>query len=143
MPGTACKRRGAAPESATVQVFTTSETLCRRCVVRCDTVVYLGGCVASGCPSLYANERDGRTKLGCLHGIFTVEIDKDAFEAMQRTPGGFGALRAVRPPLPICQTDVDQAFEHRATGACINPDFLLSGSLHQITVRMSPPDDDS
>lgn len=111
--------------------------------MRCDTVVYLGGCVATGCPSLYANDRDGRTHLGCLHGIFTVEIDKDAFEAMQQTPAGFGALRAVRPPLPICQTDVHQAFHHRATRACINPDFLLSGSLRAITVRMSPLDDDS
>jgi hypothetical protein len=124
-------------------VFATSQTVCRRCVVRCDTVVYLSGCVAAECPSLYVNDRDGRTQLGCLHGIFTVEIDKAAFEALQHTPAGFGALRAVRPPLPICQTDVDQAFGHRATQACINPDFLLSGSRHMITVRMSPLDDDS
>ena len=67
-------------------VFTTSQTVCRSCVVRCDTVVYLSGCVASECPSLYANDREGRPQLGCLRGIFTVEIDKAAFEAMQRTP---------------------------------------------------------
>jgi hypothetical protein len=126
-----------------VPVFTTSQTVCRSCVVRCDTVVYLSGCVASECPSLYANDREGRPQLGCLQGIFTVEIDKAAFEAMQHTPAGFGALRSVRPPLPVCQTDVDQAFEHRATHACINPDFLLSGSLHQITVKSRGHDADS
>ncbi len=95
--GRSCKAVSGASQSAIVPVFASSETTCRRCVVRCDTVVYLSGCIAGNCPSLYANERDGRTHLGCLQGIFTVEIDEVAFEEIQRTRLGFGALRAVRP----------------------------------------------
>ncbi len=106
----------------------TDATVCRRCPVRCDTVVYLAGCVAVDCPSLYAHERDGRRHVGCLQGIFAVEIDLEAFRRLQAARPGFGALRAVRPPLPVCRTEIDSAFEHRAVGACLNPEFLLSGS---------------
>ena len=116
-------------------------TMCRRCVVRCDTVVYLSGCVARECPSLYSNDRDGRQYVGCLNGVFTVEIDLTTFRALQETRVGFGALRAVRPPLPICEAGIDATFEHRAQGACLNPDFRLSaGRFH---VRVGPGTDES
>lgn len=110
------------------------QTSCRRCVVRCDAVVYLSGCVLGNCPSLYVNDRDGAPHVGCLHGVFAVEIDLHAFERLQATRPGFGALRAVRAPQPMCETDIDSAFEHRATGACLNPDFLLSGSHRRYRV---------
>lgn len=119
----------------------TDATVCRRCPVRCDTVVYLVGCVEAGCPSLYAHERDGRRHVGCLQGVFAVEIDLEAFTRLQAARPGFGALRAVRTPLAVCRTEVDAAFAHRARGACLNPDFLLSGS-GPITVTVGASTDD-
>jgi hypothetical protein len=103
--------------------------------------VYLSGCVETACPALYSGEREGRAVVGCLNGVFTVEIDRGAFDDLQATRCGFGALRAVRPPLPICRTSIDQAFEHRAVGACRNPDFLLSGSLDGIRVSVTSTGD--
>lgn len=124
-----------------MQTAEDTEIACRRCHARCDTVVYLSGCVRNECPALYEVERDGRAAIGCLHGVFSVEIDHDAFERLQRTAAGFGALRAVRPPQPECTTDVDTAFEHRCA-SCVNPDFLLSGSRRRVQVRAAVPPDD-
>lgn len=120
---------------------TATETACRRCPVRCDTVVYVSGCIAGGCPALYANERDGRSYVGCLHGVFGVEIDLDAFERLQATRPGFGALRAVRPPQPMCETEIDSAFAHRAQGICVNPGYLLSASRDPLRVIVGDVDD--
>lgn len=121
-----------------MSVSASHETTCRRCVVRCDTVVYLGGCHRAECPALYSTDRDGRTYVGCLNGVFAVEIDTETFAAMQATRVGFGALRAVRPPLPICDSAIDQTFQHRATSACVNPDFRLSTAHGDL--RVSPRD---
>lgn len=62
---------------------------------------------------------------GCIEMVFGVEIDRAAFDAMQQQPGGFGALRVVAEPLPVCRSAVDPTFAHRG-GACVNPDFLES-----------------
>ena len=72
--------------------------------------------------------------MGCLERVFTVEIDVAAFERLERVRAGFGALRASGEPLPMCQTDIDQAFDHRARGVCVNPDFLLSARRHPLRV---------
>jgi hypothetical protein len=107
---------------------------CRRCAVWCDKVVYPSGCVESGCPNLYSYEEHGRTFVGCLERVFRVEIDLGAIMRAEARRPGFGALRAMREPLKICRVDVEPAFEHRACGACLNPDFLLSGTRHPLTV---------
>ena len=80
--------------------------------------------------------------MGCLEGIYRVEIDLDGFRRLQRTAAGFGALRAAREPLPMCRCDVERTFEHRCDGPCVNPDFLLSGQDRAYTVRATRREDD-
>ena len=107
-------------------------TACRRCAIRCDKIVYPSGCVESSCPRLYAYEEHGRTFVGCLDRIIGVELDLEAFRAMQRTREGFGGLRATREPHDFCRTDVDAAFEHRGEGICHNPAFLTGAIRHPL-----------
>ena len=109
-------------------------TACRRCAVRCDKLVYPSGCLESACSRLYAYEEGDRTFVGCLDRVFHVELDLDAFHRLEAQKPGFGALRATREPHAFCTTDVDAAFEHRAAGACVNPDFLLSATRHPLKV---------
>lgn len=107
---------------------------CRQCPVSCERVVQPAGCVESRCSRLYSYEREGRTWMGCLEGIYQVEIDLDGFLRLQRTAAGFGGLRASREPLEICRSAVERTFEHRGAAPCVNPDFLLSGG-GEYTVR--------
>jgi hypothetical protein len=101
---------------------------CRQCPVSCERVVQPAGCVESDCPRLYSYEREGRTWMGCLEGVYRVEIDLEGFRRLQRTAAGFGSLRASREPLGICRSAVERTFEHRGEADCVNPDFLLSGA---------------
>jgi hypothetical protein len=110
---------------------------CRRCPISCERVVEPAGCLEAGCPRLYSHERDGRTWIGCAAGVYDVEIDLDGLTRLQRTAAGFGALRASREPLPICRSEVERTFEHRASAACVNPDFLLSGAASGYAVVTS------
>ena len=110
------------------------QTACRRCAVRCDKIVYPSGCIESACPKLYAYEESGRRFVGCIDRIFGVELDLEAYRRVEALRGGFGALRAAREPHAYCRTDVDAAFEHRAAGVCVNPDFLLSATRHPLRV---------
>ena len=42
-----------------------------------------------------------------------------------RAAGGFGAVRAVRQPLPMCRAEVSSCYEHRADErGCVNPEFF-------------------
>lgn len=107
---------------------------CRQCPVSCERTVSPAGCLESQCPRLYSYERDGRTWIGCMEGVYRVEIDLERFRRMQRSAAGFGALRASREPLPICRSSVERTFEHRCASACVNPDFLLSGAETVYTV---------
>lgn len=100
---------------------------CRMCPVSCDRVVYPSGCLESGCTRLYVYDRDdGARVMGCLEKVFRVEIDVAAFQAMQRTRAGFGALRVWRRPLEICRCAVEPTFLHRPHGECVNRDFRES-----------------
>jgi hypothetical protein len=118
---------------------------CRQCPVSCERVVEPAGCLDAHCPRLYSHERDGRTWVGCLEGVFDVEIDLDGLARLQRTTDGFGALRAAREPLPICRSAVERTFVHRGAATCVNPDFLLSGAgaVYSVTVsrRVGDPQD--
>ena len=111
---------------------------CHECPVRCEKVVYPAGCIDAECPSSYSYEHRGRLYFGCVEKVFRVEIDRALFDEMQAQPGGFGGLRVVRDPFPICRSEVDRTFEHRMHGGCVNPDFLLSGSGPQRTVEIRP-----
>lgn len=101
---------------------------CRQCAVACERVVYPAGCLRAGCPKLRTHEADGRTWMSCAAGVFAVRIDRERFLRMQRTAAGFGALRAARTPLPVCEVEVQRTFAHRGGGPCVNPDFLLSAA---------------
>jgi len=123
------------PSAAAVAARTAAGS-CRHCPIACERVVEPAGCIEAGCPRLYAHVRDGRTWIGCMEGVYDVEIDLDGFERLQDTTTGFGALRAAREPLPICRSGVERTFEHRASSApCVNPDFLLSatGTTYAVT----------
>lgn len=115
-----------------------SESSCRGCPVSCERVVYPAGCLESGCSRLYLYEEQGRTWFGCVEGVFGAEVDLARFRALQATRTGFGALRAMREPLPVCRAGVERTFEHRADGPCVNPDFLLSASSRAYHVRVAP-----
>ncbi|HWH14568.1 MAG TPA: hypothetical protein VNT51_07465 [Miltoncostaeaceae bacterium] len=100
---------------------------CRMCPVSCDRVVYPSGCVEAGCTRLYTYDTDdGRRVMGCMEKVYRVEIDVEAFQALQRTRAGFGALRVWREPLAVCRCAVEPTFVHRPHGACVNPAFRES-----------------
>ena len=100
------------------------EVSCRHCDVHCEKVVYPGACLRMACPFVYAYEAWGHTYVGCMQKIYDVEIDVDMLRAAERRQAGFGAIRAVRQPLPMCHAEVEQTYASRAqdTG-CVNPEF--------------------
>ncbi len=100
------------------------EVECRRCDVHCDKVVYPGACLDRACPFLYAYEEFGHTYIGCMQGVYDVEIDLDLLRAAEAARGGFGAVKAIRPPLPMCRVEVEECYSSR-TGdlGCVNPEF--------------------
>ena len=100
------------------------ELECRRCGVHCDKVVYPAACVEKACPFLYAFEEFGHRYIGCMQKVFDVEIDVDLLAAAERTRMGFGAVKTMRKPLPMCTTSVDPCYENRADElGCVNPEF--------------------
>ena len=111
---------------------------CRQCPVSCERVVQPAGCLEIGCARMYSYEREGRTWIGCLEGIYAVEIDLDGLRRLQRTAAGFGGLRASREPLAICRSQVERTFEHRGAAPCVNPDFLLSDATDYIATELGP-----
>src|ERR1700680_3714308 len=100
------------------------ETECRRCGVHCDKVVYPGACLSRGCPFVYSYEAWGSTYVGCMQKGFDVEIDLDMLRAAERRQAGFGAIRAVRHPLPMCRAEIESTYESRPQRPpCITPEF--------------------
>jgi len=100
------------------------EVECRRCEVHGDKVVYPAACVAKSCPFLYAVDEFGHRYVGCLQKIFDVEIDSTLLAAGERTRNGFGAVKTMRQPLPMCTTAVDACYENRTDElGCVNPEF--------------------
>ena len=100
------------------------EVECRRCGVPCDKVVYPAACLARSCPFLYAFEEVGRTYVGCMQRIFSVEIDLELLEQAEAQAPGFGAVRANRKPLPMCHAEVESTYAGRGDElGCVNPEF--------------------
>jgi hypothetical protein len=100
------------------------EVMCRRCDVHCDKVVYPGACLERGCPFVYTFQEFGHTYVGCMQKIFSVEIDLELLRAAERRRAGFGAIRAVRNPLPMCKAEVEATYPHREDAiGCRNPEF--------------------
>src|SRR5262249_45251789 len=88
---------------ATLPLHPQDEAECRRCAVHCEKVVYPAACVERACPFVYAYEEHGHTYMGCLQKVFEAEIDVEMLTAAERTREGFGAVRALRGPLPLCE----------------------------------------
>ena len=100
------------------------EVQCRRCDVHCDKVVYPAACVERSCPFLYAFEEVGRTYVGCMQKVFSVEIDLELLREAEARAPGFGAVRASRKPLPMCQAEVESTYLNRSDDlGCVNPEF--------------------
>jgi hypothetical protein len=101
------------------------ETECRHCGAHCDKVVYPAACLERACPFVYAFEEFGHTYIGCMQKVYDVEIDVDLLDAAERSRSGFGAVRAVRRPLPMCRAEVSTCYERRmGTLGCVNPEFF-------------------
>jgi hypothetical protein len=104
---------------------------CRQCEVHCEKVVHPSACIAHACPFVYAYEEHGHTYMGCLQKVFSAEIDLDMLRAAERRREGFGAVRATRGPLPMCDARIQPTFEQREPElGCVNPEFneLPAGS---------------
>ena len=118
------------------------ELECRRCEVHCDKVVYPAACVSKACPFLYAIEEFGHKYIGCMQNVFDVEIDSELLAAAERSRSGFGAVKTIRKPLPMCKTEVDPCYESRADDlGCVNPEFyeLPHGEpTFKVFARISP-----
>jgi len=100
------------------------EMECRRCGVHCDKVVYPAECLARACPFVYSYEAWGHTYLGCMQKVFDVEIDLEMLHAAERRRPGFGAIRAMRRPLPMCAAEIERTYQSRAHElGCVNPEF--------------------
>jgi hypothetical protein len=128
--------------AATLPLHPQDEAHCRRCDVHCEKVVYPAACLNRSCPFVYAYEEHGHTYMGCLQKVFEAEIDVEMLAAAERTREGFGAVRALRGPLPMCEAAVQETFAHRQTElGCLNPEFaeLPEGSpTFRVFARVAP-----
>ncbi len=118
-------------EQAALPLRPQDDVECRRCDIHCDKVVYPSACLSRSCPFVYAYEEHGHTYVGCMQKVFDVEIDLAKLQAAEARREGFGAVKAMRRPLPMCRSDVDACYEHRAGElGCVNPEFneLPAGS---------------
>jgi hypothetical protein len=117
--------------TAALPLHPQDEAECRLCDVHCDKVVYPAACLDRSCPFVYAYEEHGRTYMGCLQKVFEAEIDVELLAEGEATREGFGAVRALRRPLPMCRSAVQETFSHRESElGCLNPEFgeLPAGS---------------
>jgi len=100
------------------------EVECRRCRVHCDKIVYPSACLERSCPFVYAYEEHGHTFMGCMQKVFAAEIDLDMVAAAEARREGFGAVRALRAPLPMCRSAIEPCFAQRLPElGCANPEF--------------------
>jgi hypothetical protein len=117
-------REQAAAKPSELPLRPQDEAECRRCEVHCDKVVYPGNCLEKACPFLYSFQEFGHTYVGCMQRVYDVDIDLDLLSAAESTRGGFGAIKAMRPPLPLCRVEVEECYEGRSEElGCINPEF--------------------
>jgi hypothetical protein len=110
-----------------VRTQSRASTECRQCCAFCDKLISPRGCVEMSCPFLYTyeDEGSGRRYMGCVQKVFGVEIDIDLFEKAERTRQGYGGVKAVREPLPMCPFSVERSYEGRGDAfECVNRPFF-------------------
>jgi hypothetical protein len=113
------------PETLThLPLHPQDEVECRRCEVHCDKIVYPSACLERSCPFVYAYEEHGHTYMGCMQKVFWAEIDLEMLRAAEGRRDGFGAIKAIRKPLPMCKSEIEPCYESR-TGelGCVDPEF--------------------
>jgi hypothetical protein len=100
---------------------------CRQCSVICEQVVSPWRCLATQHGCVYAYEEGENTYFGCLHKIFSPELDMAAFAGggPPTTLGDpYGALRVVRTPRPQCPVTVERAYAAmQSRERCVNLAF--------------------
>jgi hypothetical protein len=63
--------------------------------------------------------------MGCLQKVFGVEIDVELFRKAERTRAGYGGVKAMREPLPMCPFSVEKSYEAEGPAFdCVNPRFF-------------------
>ncbi len=101
------------------------EVECRRCSVHCGKIVYPAACLDRACPFVYAYEDHGHTFIGCMQKVYEVEIDLELLRAAEARKEGFGAVKSIRPPLPMCHAEVEPCYVKRTDEfGCRNPEFF-------------------
>ena len=97
---------------------------CRQCTTFCDRVIKPATCVAAACPALYQYDDPltGRRYMGCLHKVFSVEIDVELFQEAEKSRGGYGAVKLAGAPRERCAFAVEKAFP--AFDDCVNRRFF-------------------
>ena len=59
-----------------------------------------------------------------MQKVYEVEIDIRLLGLAERSRFGFGAVKAVRRPLPMCRAEVSTTYERRVGElGCVNPEF--------------------
>ena len=118
------------------------EVECRRCEVHCDKVVYPASCLDRSCPFVYAFEEFGRTYVGCMQKVYEVEIDLHLLQRAERGRVGFGAMKALREPRPMCDATVSSCYDAKADPlGCVNPEFFelpLDRPSFRVFARIAP-----
>jgi hypothetical protein len=105
---------------------------CRECQVICERVVSPWRCLRANHTCVYAFKDGDSTYFGCLHKVFSPELDLQAFagglgESRSRTDP-YGPVRVVRAPRPQCPVSVERAYlAESAREHCVNPGFLREG----------------
>jgi len=110
-----------------VRAKTKEATECRQCCAFCDKTIHPRGCIEADCPFLYTyeDEQTGRQYMGCLQKVFGVEIDVEMFRKAERTRAGYGGVKAMREPLPMCPFSVEKSYEAEGPAFdCVNPRFF-------------------
>ena len=117
------------------------EVECRRCEVHCDKVVYPAACLDRSCPFVYAYVDHGHTYIGCMQKVYAVEIDLDLLSAAELR-GEFGAVKALRRPLPMCKSEVASCYDSRSGDlGCVNPEFYelpAAAPTFRVFARLTP-----
>lgn len=49
--------------------------------------------------------------MGCMHNVFSVEIDIDLLRQAERSLAGYGGVKVASTPLPHCPFTVERTFE--------------------------------
>jgi hypothetical protein len=102
---------------------------CRECQVICEQVVSPWRCLRANNTCVYAFKDGDSVYFGCLHKVFSPELDLGAFGDCGGFGGGrtdpYGPIRVVRAPRPQCPVSVERAYvAGSAQEQCVNPGFL-------------------